>query len=172
MSAAAKLSDPPWLKVARSYLGTTEVPGKGDNPTIQRWLRTLRAAWSDDATPWCGTFVAQCMYEAGLDTLSPKAWYRARAWLDCGYKLATPVYGCIVVFERGGGGHVGFCVGKDARGRLMILGGNQGDTVSIRPFEWSRALGYRWPAGPVPLFAYMPLPILASNGLPSSSNEA
>ena len=78
--------------------------------------------------------------------------------------------GCIAVFERKGGGHVGFVVGTDERGRLMVLGGNQGDAVTIAPFDKSRVLGYRYPQGEKVLAGSLPL--LASNGTPSSQNEA
>jgi hypothetical protein len=36
----------------------------------------------------------------------------------------------VLVFERAGGGHVGMYVGEDA-GAYHVLGGNQGDAVSI-----------------------------------------
>jgi hypothetical protein len=29
----------------------------------------------------------------------------------------------------------------------MVLGGNQSDAVNIKPFDTSRIVGYRWPAG-------------------------
>ena len=52
--------------------------------------------------------------------------------------LQAPTVGCVVVFEREGGGHVGLVVGADTKGRLLVLGGNQGDAVSIAPFDRSR----------------------------------
>jgi hypothetical protein len=52
------------------------------------------------------------------------------------------------VFSRdGGGGHIGIVMGQDAKGRLMVLGGNQGNKVSIAPFDRARVLGFRWPTG-------------------------
>lgn len=42
-----------------------------------------------------------------------------------------PELGCIVVFTRQGGGHVGFAVGRDKFGNLLILGGNQSDAMTI-----------------------------------------
>lgn len=83
--------------------------------------------------------------------------------------LTKPTEGCIVVFERQGGGHVGFVVGKDSAGNLMVLGGNQGDAVNIRPFAMSRVSGYRWPDSLPPSIGSLPL--LASNG-ELSNNEA
>jgi len=160
-------AEPLWVQVARRYIGVAEIPGKETAPIIAGWLRKLRSAWSDDATPWCGTFCATCLQEVGLPI--PPHWYRARAWLDYGVRIPEPVYGCIVVYERKGGGHVGFAVGRDEHGNLLTLAGNQGDRVSIAPFDPIRVLGYRWPPGAA--YSSAPLPRFAGN-LPVSRNEA
>lgn len=131
-----------WLTEARKHIGLREIAGKTHNPTIINWLGYLKAWWKDDETPWCGTFVAHCCRVAQRQI--PRHWYRAKAWLEVGAPLDKPAYGCIVVFERQGGGHVGFVVGQDAAGNLLVLGGNQGNRVSIAPFSRSRVLGYRW----------------------------
>jgi uncharacterized protein (TIGR02594 family) len=134
---------PPWLERARTHLGLAEIPGKATSPTIARWLRDLRAWWSDDETPWCGTYIAAVMRETGYRL--PEHWYRAKGWLEWGVPLPHPKYGAVVIFERAGGGHVGLVTGTDAAGRLLVLGGNQGNRVSIAPFDPARAIGYRWP---------------------------
>jgi lysozyme family protein len=63
--------------------------------------------------------------------------------------LATPRLGCLAVLWRGDPtgpeGHVGFFLGADASG-VHLLGGNQGDRVSVEVFPRGRVLGYRWPA--------------------------
>lgn len=156
-----------WIEEARKYLGLNEIPGPKHNATILSWLSQLKAWWKEDETPWCGTFVAHCVREAGLTV--PQYWMRAKAWADWGVKLQAPAPGCIVVFEREGGGHVGFVVGKDSRGNLMVLGGNQGNRVSIAPFSTARVLAYVWPLA-VPRDGEA-LPLLASNGQ-VSTNEA
>jgi uncharacterized protein (TIGR02594 family) len=76
----------------------------------------------------------------------PKAYYRAKAWLDWGMPLQMPAHGCVVVFSRAGGGHVGLVVGESPDWSLAVLGGNQGNAVSIAMFDRDRVLGYRWPA--------------------------
>lgn len=139
-----QLPNPQWLIEARQHIGLTEIAGKEHNPIIRNWLIALKAWWQDDETPWCGTFVAHCCRVGGRAL--PKHWYRARDWLDTGTWLSRPAYGCIAVFERKGGGHVGFVVGQDKDGNLLILGGNQGNRVSISPFARSRVLGYVWPS--------------------------
>lgn len=163
-----------WVNVARSYLGVAEIPGKAHSPIILRWLREARAWWSDDETPWCGTFVHAVIRETAvlrpdLDLAEPpKSWMRALAWSAYGYP-APMSYGAIVTFKRAGGGHVGICVGVDERGFPMILGGNQKNAVRIDPFDPARIDAVRYPLlGPMRLG----LPLLASNGAPLSTNEA
>ncbi|MFZ5697782.1 MAG: TIGR02594 family protein [Pseudomonadota bacterium] len=161
------MSEPLWLTFAHRYLGMKEIPGAPTAPFIAGFLKSLKAWWADDETPWCGTFVAACMQYASIEP--PKAWYRAKAWLDWGQALDLPTAGCVVVFDRKGGGHVAILLGKDASGRLVCLGGNQGNAVSRAAFDRTRALGFRWPSGEKPAVASLPL--LAVSG-PVSSNEA
>lgn len=146
--------DPLWLEIARQDVGLREIPGAATAPKIARWLADLKAWWRDDETPWCGTACAAWMRAAGQDI--PKHWYRAKAWADWGQPLQYPAHGCIVVFERQGGGHVGLVVGEDSAGRLLVLGGNQGDAVNVRAFPRDRVIAHRWPAGqPLPGFTQL-----------------
>ncbi len=154
----------PWLDVGLKDVGLREVPGKATAPRIAGWLMSLKAWWLDDETPWCGVAVAAWMREANVTAL-PLHWYRARGWLDWGIALDRPVRGCVVVCERGASGHVGLVTGYDAAGKLLVLGGNQGNAVNVSAFETSRVLGYRWP---YTLFVPKdPLPVTASIGAPS-----
>ena len=165
--------EPLWVQVARRYIGVAEIPGKDSNPLLVKWwLKGGAAVWNtlgrdDSRAPWCGTYVGECLDEVGLPR--PQNWYRARVWLDYGTRIPAPVYGCIVVYERKGGGHVGFAVGRDEHGNILTLGGNQGDMVSIRPFDPARVLGYVWPPGGP--YSHQPLPRFVGN-LPVSRNEA
>lgn len=162
------MQDPAWIVEAKKHIGLREIPGPKDNGVILGWLKSLKAWWSNESVPWCGTFAAHCVRSAGLPI--PKDWMRATAWLSIGKVLPKPAEGCIVVFSREGGGHVGFVVGKDKQGHLMVLGGNQGDAVSIRPFDTGRVLGYRWPSVS-PLPERYNLQIIDSDGK-VSMNEA
>ena len=159
------MREPSYLKIARNYLGTKEIVGVINSPVITGWLVKLNAWWRDDEQPWCGVFVAACLDEAKLPY--PKLYMRAKTWLSYGAVLDKTCLGCIVIFERAGGGHVGFVVGKDNAGRLLVLGGNQGNEVSIKPFNIDRVLGYRMPLG----FATILLPTYTIY-LSSSQNES
>lgn len=162
------MAELPWIAEARKHIGLREVPGPLTNTTIKRWLLDLKAWWSDDATPWCGVFAAHCLQAAKLPY--PKDYYRALAYANMPVKLSRPAYGCIVVFRREGGGHVGFVVGQDLAGHLMVLGGNQGDKVCIKPFDRNRVTAYLWPSI-YPGDDRFNLPTLRSDGK-VSTNEA
>lgn len=154
-----------WIRIARAYIGQREIKGKNHNPLIVKWWKDIKAVFRDDETSWCGAFVGGVLREAGLPIVENGA--AARSWLKLKVKLDKPAVGCVVVFWRGNvngwSGHVGFVVGRDRHGNLMVLGGNQSDAVNIKPFPLHRVLGYRWPSvAPDP--ARYNLPILASDG--------
>lgn len=138
------MSEPKWLTYARTKIGEREIAGPRHNPWIVRGLAKLKAWWSDDETPWCGFFVAHCMEEVGLHF--PKHWYRAKGWIEYGSRLRSThvAPGAILVFDRAGGGHVGFYVGESLR-YFYVLGGNQGNKVSIVPIAKERCVAIRWP---------------------------
>lgn len=166
------MDEPRWLTLARVYIGTREIKGPRHEPRILKWWTAIRAPFRDDETPWCGAFVGGVLEEASLPIVAGGA--AARAWLKLPVKLSQPAVGCVVVFWRGskggGSGHVGFVVGKDRRNNLMVLGGNQGDAVNIKPFDRGRVLGYRWPSV-WPDESRFRLPLLSSDGR-VSTNEA
>ena len=163
-----------WIREARGHVGLREKVKGLSNPTILNWLKSLKAWWANSDVPWCGVFTAQCL-RVGSRAL-PQHWYRASDYLNWGTQLTEPCYGCVVVFTRQGGGHVGFVVGKDKQGNLMVLGGNQSDAVSIAPFSIARVSGYRWPPSATgramsPDPSRYNLPVLTSDGR-LSTNEA
>lgn len=164
-------AEPPWLEAARLDLGLTEIHGAVTAPKISQWLMDLGAWWSDDETPWCGVACAHWMRTSSIEV--PKAFYRAKAWESWGLALTRPALGCVVTFTREGGGHVGLVAGVADDGRLIVIGGNQGDSVKFSLFDRSRVTSYRWPAPTMYLWSgYDTLPLLTAQGLPLSHNEA
>jgi len=162
------MSRPLWLSVARTYVGTSEIPGPKHNSTIQRWLTKLGAWWVDDETPWCGVFCAAVMQQAFQPY--PKMYMRAKAWETYGeaLSLSNLAPGAILVFMRQGGGHVGFYVGED-RMHYHVLGGNQRNSVNVMRIAKNRITAARWPRG-VPLVGG---PVyLTSSSAGVSTNEA
>lgn len=168
----APIGDPAWLSIARKYVGLAEIHGPHHNPHILQFWHDIGSPIHDDETPWCGAFVGGVLSETGIKPVAGAA--AARNWLGFGVRLGKPAYGAIVVFWRGsptsGNGHVGFVVGRDQRGNVMVLGGNQGNRVSIKPFNTYRVLGYRWP-GIYPYPSRFDLPLFDTDGR-VSTNEA
>lgn len=138
------MMSPAWMAEAHKLIGTREIVGPKHNPVILNWLAKLKAWWQNDETPWCGTFVAHCLDAVRLPLA--KNWFRAKAWAEYGSALAQPCVGAILVFQRPGGGHVGFYYAEDLK-HYHVLGGNQGNKVSIAKIEKSRCIAVRWPTG-------------------------
>lgn len=156
------MADPSWLVKAREYIGTTEIVGEKHNPkVVDLWKKgKVKDKVTTDEVPWCAAFVSAVLEEAGYVS-AQTGW--ARSYLNWGQKIDEPRVGCVVVFSRGKVyGHVGFVVGKDRKGNLMVLGGNQDNAVNIRAFAVGRVLGYRWPHDK--LIPTEPLPIITSSG--------
>lgn len=135
---------PAWLAEAIKHLGTREIKGVKHEPKILSWWKAIkRGGIQSDEVPWCAAFVGAMLESVGLRS---SRYESARSYLDWGIPLDYPCVGCIVIFQRdSGGGHVGFVVGKDALGNLMVLGGNQSDEVNVRSFPVNRVVGFRWP---------------------------
>jgi len=112
---------------------------------------------------WCAAFVGACLERAGIvGTRS----LMARSYLAWGQATTEPRTGAIAVLSRGSDpslGHVGFLVGLTASD-VILLGGNQGDAVSVQAFPRSRLLDLRWPATAL---AAAPTPSVIPDGAPA-----
>lgn len=154
---------PPWLVKARGYLGEKEIRGPKHNPKVVKFWQTIRLPGiRDDETPWCAAFVGAVLELAGFVSTRKG---NARSYNNWGVPLDRPCVGAIVVFWRGSRsgwkGHVGILVGKSANGNWLILGGNQGNAVSIKEYyplghRKSRVLGLRYPKGVHPTNYVLP----------------
>lgn len=97
-----ELGDLPWMKVAKSLIGTKETPGSKNNPKIISWAKAvgLSKQYTADSIPWCGLFVAYVLSEAGEDIVDTPLW--ALSWKSWESKT-DPCYGALLVFKREGG---------------------------------------------------------------------
>lgn len=98
-------------------------------------------------TPWCAAFVNAVLGAQGIEGTGK---LNARSFLNFGTATDDPKAGDIVVFSRGTGGqgHVGFFQGYDANGNILVLGGNQSNSVRVSSYSPDKLLGFRR-AGPV-----------------------
>lgn len=127
--------------------GTLEGPGAEDNPVIMGWAKEVGVpriadVFTSDAIAWCGLWMAVIAHRSAKPVNPNALW--ARSWLNWGNKVSgEPKLGDVLVFRRGEtSGHVGLYVGEDS-GAFHVLGGNQGDAVSIVRIARSRLLGAR-----------------------------
>jgi uncharacterized protein (TIGR02594 family) len=158
----------PWLDVASKEIGQKEDKAPGaNNPRIVEYHASTKGKFSKDETPWCSSFVNWVMEQSkkpGTDSA------RALSWKTYGTKSDGPVVGSIAVLDYGNGkGHVGFVVGRDGD-NIVVLGGNQHDSVSYRTFPAKAIAEYRLPPGFEP--AAGPLPeIKLKNNKPVGFSE-
>jgi len=146
--APATNGDPLWLAFARKELASdiAEVKGTRHNPKILEYHATTTLRANQDETPWCSSFVNWCVTQADRKGTNRA---NARSWLSWGQPLTQPKKGAVAVFWRGKSndgrtGHVGFFL-EDNGSTVKLLGGNQGDRVSIKSQSMKKFLGFRYP---------------------------
>lgn len=129
-------------------LGVAEVVGKGSSRTIVNWRDELNqsgipiSGFSDDDIPWCGLFAAIVAKRAGKRVVEGPLW--AMNWMKFGNPAMKAMLGDCLVFKRKGGGHVGWYIAEDNTA-YHVLGGNQGNKVSIARIAKARCVGIRRP---------------------------
>lgn len=140
--------------VALRFVGLRETPGIVHSPAIVSMLQLVDRSVRDDETPWCSAFVNYIAWLLGLPRSNSLA---ARSWLRVGEEIplsAARAGSDVVILRRGDStapasviaapGHVGFFVSWDqAAHKVRVLGGNQGNAVTMADFEEARVLGVR-----------------------------
>lgn len=140
--------------LAQRFVGIAEIAGAKDHPLVVWWLSLCGLKDSKDETAWCSAFVNGIAWELRLPRSKSAA---ARSWLTIGRPVTLQEAEAafdVVVLKRGTGsqpgpevlnaaGHVGFFAGRDGSNRVLVLGGNQGNAVSLEPFDPKNILGVR-----------------------------
>ena len=150
-------SSPAWYRWALAEAGVKEKPGRGSNPRILEYRNIGKTplAGDDSDVPWCAIFVNAALEASGVKGTRSgmaRSYERSTDFV----KLKGPALGAVVTKWRtspkSGLGHVGFYAGHDTRGRVVLVGGNQGDSVSKASFDPGQITGYWWPKGqPLPV---------------------
>ena len=165
----AQENAPRHLLKALELYGTTETVGPVHNPVIMGWAKELKIDYyKTDEIPWCGLFMAVVIKRA--DRTPVRDPLRALSWATFGNKVDKPMLGDILTFTRNGGGHVGiYCY--ETKTHFGVLGGNQGNAVSITLIAKSRLHQARRPA-----YNAMPANVrsilITNDNTPISTNEA
>ena len=165
----ADIEVPRMVDEGLKLIGIVEAPGAADNPTIIAWAKEtgLSAVYKHDATAWCGLFMAVVAKRAGKPVVEGPLW--ALNWSKFGVMHTPPGLGDVLAFKRPGGGHVGIYIAEDDTA-YHVLGGNQGDKVSIIRVEKARCVAHRRPAYTNQPASVKPYRVAATGAL--STNEA
>lgn len=138
------------LDWARNEIGVTEKKGKGKKNTESRIVfyhsfTSLKA--TEDEVSWCSSFVCAAHEECGLPSTKSAA---ARSWLKYGKSSRHDVQvGDVVVFWRedihGSKGHVALLAApwKPGDDYVLVLGGNQDNTVRYKKYPAAQILDFR-----------------------------
>ena len=144
------MSDYKWMIEAKRLLGMKihEIPGAKDHAEIIKLFADAgHPEIKHEDAPWCAAFVGAVLHRSAI---TPSGSLMARSYCKWAEKLDAPVYGAICVKVRSGAphdsplGHVGFCLDFD-KDHIIMIGGNQGDSVSIGSFKRSEFVAYRFP---------------------------
>jgi uncharacterized protein (TIGR02594 family) len=130
--------------IAVHELGTSEIFGDTNNPRILEYHQATSLKASSDEVAWCASFINWCLKKAGFHGTNSA---RARSFLAWGKEISLEEArrGDIVVLSRGTNpsfGHVGFFAGRE-QDSVLLLGGNQGNKVSISPYPTHRIISIR-----------------------------
>lgn len=143
----------PWLGIAVGEIGVKEYK-PGNNPRILEYHAStdIYRHKSDDVA-WCSAFTNWCMEQSGNRGTESAL---ALSWKNWGQQVAQPITGAIAVKKRMVWdskkqkwitmGHVGIVYGGTPDGKLLILGGNQGDAVSISKYDKKSFFTFRLPS--------------------------
>jgi uncharacterized protein (TIGR02594 family) len=145
LSTMSNTLQPVWLERAWRDLGVLEGDGRSNNPRVLAYYADAgHPTITSDDVAWCAAFASAVLERAGHRSTRSLL---ARSYLTWGDPLITPRLGTITVLSRGadsGAGHVGFYIGETAD-HLILLGGNQSDSVRVSAFPRDQLLGFRWP---------------------------
>ena len=129
------------MALAAQNIGLNE---RQQGAALQEYMANGGVNLDPATTAWCAAYVNATLAQAGIAGTGSNL---ARSFLNWGDAVSVPQKGDLVVLSRGDPngpqGHVGFFDGFNEDGSVRILGGNQGDAVSIASYSADRVLGYR-----------------------------
>ena len=131
------------LEILKLY-GLKEIIGSKHNPQILAMFAEIGYDWvTDDETAWCSAALNYFCKKLGYERSGK---LDARSWLKMPIVVINPQLGDIVILWRNSPtaweGHVGLYISQDIH-NIYVLGGNQGNMLSIAPYDKERILGFR-----------------------------
>lgn len=154
-----------WMRWSRKEIGFHEI---GVNQGTEKYIDLAKCGSRAEllGQPYCAVFCNAAFEANGIPGTRSAM---ARSFEDSSNftELRGPAYGAVVTMWRGspsaGTGHVGFYVGENEHG-VILLNANDGDAVRISaPKPRNRITGYWWPKSQ-PLPAAKPIIISSGDG--------
>lgn len=142
----------PWMEIALQQAKRANGCHEGTEPLLSMGTAYLKSAGNshspdnDVSGQWCAAFLSWCIEKAEFKTPN-QIWKRASSQqfrlLDGSVykKIEEPIFGAIAVYtsiDNDARGHVGFLYGKTKKGKLILLGGNQDDTIRCSQYNSSK----------------------------------
>ncbi len=151
---------PPWMTVAEreKKIWEDENLKEGTGKGLQKVIEYFKAVQLNTTKnqPWCGAFVGYCLQEAkpSFKSIIVKGGAKAANWMNWGnlnirqFDLRDIPQGAVVIthpLSEGTSGHVGFAAGKvPGSEKIVLLGGNQGNSVTLRHIHKNKIRQIRW----------------------------
>lgn len=169
----------PWVDKAFEEM-SKEISETGSNPEITKyWQYTqmpeaaangdkwAQSVLNEDQTPWCAAFVNYNLETSGVGGTMLATAY---SFKNYGQNLGNskPVYGSIAIMNYS---HVVIVVGTNNDGRIILLGGNQGNAVNLSPNGKSAVIRYVYPNGYTPTSLTMPQYNLKGRSLTNATSR-
>lgn len=127
--------------LAAKQIGLNE---RDQNAALQEYMTNGGVNLDPAVTAWCAAYVNATLAQTGQKGTGSNM---ARSFMEWGTGVDQPQKGDLAVFSRGDPngpyGHVGFFDGYNEDGTIRVLGGNQGDGVSIAAYSPDDLLGFR-----------------------------
>lgn len=160
--AASAETMPPYMAELYRRMGLHE--GR-DNAQLTAWLKGGRALGNPAKLPWCGDAIETAIVKTLPKEIVPANPFFAQAWASFGIDAGGPKVGAIGVIRwTKTSGHVGTVAAYDAKKkRVLLLGGNQSNSINLTWFPLSKFIAFRWPKT-FPRKTYPPLTGAASTG--------
>lgn len=129
------------IKVAQNTLGMNETEQR---EALAEFFKNGGINLDPSTQAWCAAWANGALAGLGIQGTGSAM---ARSFLEWGMEVSDPQMGDVVVLSRGDPngweGHVGFFMGYDDKGNILVLGGNQSDAVNVQAYSANRLLGFR-----------------------------
>ncbi len=135
---------PPWMSELHRRMGLHETRDKG---VLSAFLKLGKFLGDPAKLPWCGDAIESSIVKTLPFEPVPNNPFWAQAWASFGVDAKGPKVGSIGVIKwSASAGHVGTVAAYDAkRQRVLLLGGNQSNAITLAWFPLAKFIAFRWP---------------------------